>query len=203
MELNQFNTHDRIFVFHNQRPSYSCSGGVHFPFHRTANHFRKFPMSMCHLCTRRIGHSCLGERRPNGIQIKTIVKLHKNEKNSKDNRSLLIVPVRQRALGNLVRERRELKIEIHINSWFHKKCYKTHDNFACKCQQINQFCVEWLHTSCGCLTNRFHSFKFIMLSTLLAIQIIQAIHHFHNRKYRHTKKKVNQLKRSAAQKILL
>lgn len=91
MELNQFNTHDRIFVFHNQRPSYSCSGGVHFPFHRTANHFRKFPMSMCHLCTRRIGHSCLGERRPNGIQIKTIVKLHKNEKNSKDNRSLLIV----------------------------------------------------------------------------------------------------------------
>lgn len=112
------------------------------------------------------------------------------------------LPVRRRALDSqLVRERRELKekINIHIHSWFIKReiqkktFHKIHDTAVWKCQQINQFCIEWLNVPQSDKPTSF-IIKLFMLSTLLAAKAYNSSHSSFFIIHISKKKKVNQLK---------
>lgn len=57
-------TYDQIFVRHNQQPNCNCNDCEQLLCHQIINHFRMFPMLMCHWCIRKIDRNCLDERRP-------------------------------------------------------------------------------------------------------------------------------------------
>lgn len=57
-------TYDQIYVHRNQRPNCNCNDCEQLLYHRITNHFHMFPMSMFHLCTKRIDHNCLDGHRP-------------------------------------------------------------------------------------------------------------------------------------------